>query len=55
MVRTNVYLPRKVRDIYKKLASKTGTTMAELLREDINSGIKNRVRKHRAAAEVTPT
>lgn len=52
MVRTNIYLPRKVRDLYKKLASKTGTTMAEILREDLNTGIRVRVKKHRATQEA---
>lgn len=43
MVRTNVYLPRKLHQGYKKLAKLNGVPMADLMREDLLRGLKLRI------------
>lgn len=48
MVRTNIYLPRQIREVYKGLSEKKGVPMAELLREDLTTGLKARISRAKA-------
>jgi hypothetical protein len=49
MVRTNVYLPEKVKTIYQKLAKTLGRPYSELVREDLTRGLKLRLAESKAA------
>ena len=49
MVRTNVFLPAKVKAIYIDLAKKLDRPYSELIREDLTRGLKLRVAEAKRA------